>query len=160
VRTRWFFQEEGKELVEFTPDPANPIFERPEFQNPLETEFRNYRILLEVTTVENDCRDTISKTVAIQYPNIIYFPNVFTPNGDGINDVFRPFRTEGINDFLIIIYDRWGMEQFRSENTNTHWDGTVNGRGEAQAGTYFWYAKYKSIAGVETVRTGSVSLIR
>ncbi len=160
VRTRWFYQEDGQAPVEFTPDPVNPVFERPEFQSPLETEFRNYRIILEVTTVENDCQDTISKTVAIQYPNIIYFPNVFTPNGDGVNDVFRPFRTEGINQYLIIIYDRWGMEQFRSEDTNKHWDGTVNGRGEAQAGTYFWYAKYKSIAGVETVRTGSVSLIR
>ena len=62
-----------------------------------------------------------------EYPMV--FPNVFTPDGDGVNDTFGPivFCGEGVRDYWLIIYDRWGETVFETYEYQKLWDGTING---------------------------------
>ena len=50
-------------------------------------------------------------------------PNVFTPNGDGINDLFKPYPYKFVEKINMTIYNRWGNEVFKTENPDINWDG-------------------------------------
>ena len=67
-------------------------------------------------------------------PLSIYIPSAFTPNGDGINDMFG-IKGEGIQDYHILIYNRWGTVIFESENAKNQWDGKYQGQ-PVETGTY------------------------
>jgi len=69
-------------------------------------------------------------------------PNVFTPNGDGINDVFT-IDGKAITEFNLTIVNRWGNTIFESNDINTSWDGTADGT-PCLDGTYFYIIKAKS----------------
>ena len=84
----------------------------------------SYNITL---VVANDlgCVDSIKRTINVVIPKQVYVPNSFSPNGDGLNDVFLP-KGEGISEYLMEIYDRWGNLIFISDDINKGWDGTAN----------------------------------
>lgn len=67
-------------------------------------------------------------------PLSIYIPSAFTPNGDGLNDVFG-IKGEGIQDYRLLIYNRWGTVIFESTNAKYQWDGKYQGQ-PVEAGTY------------------------
>jgi len=67
-------------------------------------------------------------------PVNIYVPNAFTPNGDGINDTFG-VKGEGIRNFQLLIYNRWGEKIFETTNPRQQWDGLYAGQ-PAEQGTY------------------------
>lgn len=79
-------------------------------------------------SVSNECgtaRDTIHVTVELcECP--MYMPNSFTPNGDGINDVFRPSSCVP-KQYVMRIYNRWGEQLFETSDINTGWDGRFEG---------------------------------
>ncbi len=64
-------------------------------------------------------------------------PNVFTPNGDGINDKFEIPFTIGIENYYLEIFNRWGQIIFRSNNINQQWDGKIFNI-DAPTGIYYW----------------------
>ncbi len=69
-----------------------------------------------------------------------WIPNSFTPNNDGINDVWQPWgNVIDLESFDLRIYDRWGQLLFQSEDPNLPWDGT-NGAGPVGAGVYAYRA--------------------
>jgi len=96
-----------------------------------------YDALLTVTDF-NGCQDVISGTVIINGIYIFYAPNSFTPDGDGLNEVFRPYG-EGIDfsQYTMKIYDRWGELMYYTVNAERGWDGTYKGKA-APVGTYVW----------------------
>lgn len=71
------------------------------------------------------CTDSTMGTVRILPEYIIYIPNAFTPNGDGINDIFKPYITN-FDTYRMLIYNRWGEMLFETENVHLGWDGSVN----------------------------------
>jgi gliding motility-associated-like protein len=82
-----------------------------------------------VLTVSNACgsnSDTVKLGIA-DCEQIIWVPNAFTPNNDGDNDVFKPW-VENVNNYHIIIYDRWGGMVFESFNPEMAWDGKFGGQ--------------------------------
>jgi len=88
----------------------------------------------------------------------VLFPNAFTPNGDGKNDVFRPLFNGYHNFHFFRIANRWGETIFESENSLPSWDGTFNGVTQ-DIGTYFYYIQYD--CGGNTIEAkGDVTLIR
>lgn len=99
-----------------------------------------YRTLL---MMENDwgCVDTVYKVVEVIDDLNIYIPNTFTPNGDGINDVFyvkgMGMQTE---NYVLQIIDRWGNIVFETKDINQGWDGKVKGS-PARDGTYTCFVK-------------------
>jgi gliding motility-associated-like protein len=68
-----------------------------------------------------------------------FFPTAFTPNGDGINDVFKMIGIYRNINFKLYVYDRWGQMVFQSANMDEGWDGTYRGS-KCSAGTYSWVA--------------------
>jgi gliding motility-associated-like protein len=88
-------------------------------------------------------------------PLSIYIPSAFTPNGDGLNDTFG-VKGEGIQQYHIYIYNRWGEVIFESTNPKQTWDGRVNGNPSEQ-GSYV-YQLFASGLGKKG-KTGVVSIV-
>ena len=91
--------------------------------------------------------------------NQTIIPNVFTPNGDGINDTFRPYLVEPV---LISakIYDRWGRLTYASTNANIDWDGKNRTNTDASPGVYFYVISYTDAFSQHHEVKGHLSLIR
>lgn len=89
-------------------------------------------------------------------------PNVFTPNGDGSNAVFRPITALGLADYRLAIYNRWGQELFRSSEPAAGWDGRGPGGAVMPAGVYFWVLEHRSSQQPDVPITdhGTVTLLR
>ncbi|MBL7944400.1 MAG: PKD domain-containing protein [Flavobacteriales bacterium] len=91
----------------------------------------------------------------------LYLPNSFTPNGDGINDVYLPVGV-GIYEYQLRIFNRWGEKVFDTTDPLWPWDGSYNG-GEyfAPDGLYQFICQYRGECSPETVqRKGFIVLIR
>jgi len=79
-------------------------------------------------TVTNDlgCRDTFSRQVCVENKGLLYIPNVFSPNGDGNNDIFG-IQAFGVGEISWTIFSRWGEKLFESHSLDAFWDGTFHG---------------------------------
>jgi gliding motility-associated-like protein len=89
------------------------------------------------------CTDTMIQTIRIKQPTLLYIPNSFSPNSDGVNDIFKP-QGEGILKSELTIYNRWGNKIFHSDNLNIGWDGLL-GNGEiAPIDTYIYTIDMKA----------------
>ncbi|RYD95337.1 MAG: gliding motility-associated C-terminal domain-containing protein [Sphingobacteriales bacterium] len=92
----------------------------------------------------------------------LYFPDAFTPNNDGRNDVYRATHLPGVTvaSFELVIYNRWGEQVFRTTNLNAGWDGTYRGK-QQDGNTFVWFARYrKRQDDAEQFRKGSFVLLR
>jgi gliding motility-associated-like protein len=92
----------------------------------------------------------------------IKLPNVFTPNGDGINDVFRPLEGEFAENFEIQIFDRWGKLVYKTNKFPFEWNGCyMNSNNASPDGAYFYIMEY-SLPDSKTprVQNGSVVILR
>ena len=86
--------------------------------------------------------------------------NTFTPNGDGINDVFLG-QGMGIKTYEMYIYDRWGDQIYKSENPFVGWDGTANnGKSQAQQDVYVYLIKIVDFHDSPHMYIGRVSIIK
>lgn len=83
----------------------------------------NYYLL--VTDV-NGCKNNDTVFVEVSNEQAIYIPNSFSPNGDGLNDIFIA-KGYGVKEIQMMIFDRWGEKVFDSKNTGKGWDGTFKG---------------------------------
>ncbi|MFZ4521397.1 MAG: T9SS type B sorting domain-containing protein [Bacteroidales bacterium] len=127
-------------------------------QNGLQTTSGVYRDTLRM---KSGC-DSIVKT-NLQFkdcPLLIWFPNAFTPNGDGVNDFFKPVGQE-IGKYNLQIYDRWGTMIFESDRVDLGWDGTIKGR-YAEPDVYTFQAVFESrlIPGETHREAGTLMLSR
>lgn len=88
----------------------------------------------------------------------IYIPNTFTPNDDGINDIFIPV-SQNIDRLELFIYNRWGQQIYESYEGNA-WDGTLYNE-MCQMDVYIWKVNYKFInENITHYAYGHVTLIR
>ncbi len=110
--------------------------------------------------VINNCgiaTDTITITECPQLS--IYVPNVFTPNGNGQNDMFKLTGTN-IDYFELYIYDRWGNELFHTTDINEGWNGKYKGN-LCPEGVYSWLIFYKEIDNTEKQKKyGHITLLK
>ncbi len=118
-----------------------------------------YSILVEDA---NGCMGSDTINVMRQCPTRFFIPNVFSPNGDGINDEFGVFGIEIIN-FELTVYNRWGELVFSSQLESDLWDGTFQDR-DAPSSQYIWQLEYEGYLEDGSIfndrATGSVFLIR
>ncbi len=114
-----------------------------------------YQVNLSVKSAEGCDFDT-SKTINILRSNYI-IPNVFSPNGDGINDIFEPFGRDIIH-VNYKIHNRWGA--LVHEASNIPWDGRLKSGNKASDGTYFYTLELKFIDGRNISKSGTVLLTR
>jgi gliding motility-associated-like protein len=90
--------------------------------------------------------------------NVIYVPNAFTPNGDGINDQVH-VHSENIKSLKFNIYDQWGELLFASVNQENGWDGTYKGAKEP-VGVYVYYLEAVMNDGTKVNKKGTIAIIR
>jgi gliding motility-associated-like protein len=83
-----------------------------------------------------------------------FIPNAFSPNGDGVNDVFRVTGLYKNITFRMTIYDRWGTEVFESDNIDVGWNGIVNGQ-YCPPDSYVWIVQIKFL-GQDIITQGDV----
>jgi gliding motility-associated-like protein len=81
-------------------------------------------------------------TVNVMECTELWIPNAFSPDNDGLNDVFKPKSSTGLIDYNLQIYTRWGALIFESFNIENGWDGTYNGK-MCDVGVYTYKLKYK-----------------
>jgi gliding motility-associated-like protein len=111
-----------------------------------------YSVLMQT---KEGCKN-IESVIMLDNYVLIKVPNAFTPNGDGLNDIFRPLvDTEKVKQYSISIYNQWGQRIFGSVDPKTGWDGK-NG----QIGVYNWVINYSNRVGKVFQMKGNVSLIR
>ena len=101
--------------------------------------------------------DTIKVTVVNQAA--FFVPNAFSPDGDGLNDIFRPVAVgyRAMNYFRV--FNRWGQQVFFSNSLEQGWDGTYKGV-KAEMGTYYWEMSYTDRFGMKAFLKGDVTLVR
>jgi gliding motility-associated-like protein len=99
-----------------------------------------YQVVLTVVD-SNGCADTAH--IWIEIIDGILIPNVFSPNGDGSNDVFY-ISGGGFEEFEIKIFNRWGSMMFEAKSPQVAWDGRTNAGLEVSAGTYYFTLVAKS----------------
>jgi gliding motility-associated-like protein len=106
----------------------------------------------------NGCH--VSDSITVAPISKIFVPNAFTPDGDGINDLFR-IRGHNLSDYSIRIYDRWGREVYRSTDITSGWNGKKHNNGkDVPIGTYTYTIRYTVKPDQERYETGAVNLIR
>ncbi len=88
----------------------------------------------------------------------VYIPTAFTPNSDGINDVFRPL---GLNftPISLNIYDRWGALIFQGTESNIAWHGMYKGQ-KVPTGVYTYKFKYRTAEGKIKLETGTITVLK
>ena len=108
---------------------------------------------------QNNPIESVSNAVIVEKPYALYSPNAFSPDGDGINDLFK-VSGQGMLDFQIEIYNRWGQMVYKSIDLSNGWDGTFKGK-NLPTGTYVYKIKTSKF-GLEQilVKSGSVGLVR
>lgn len=89
----------------------------------------------------------------------LLIPSAFTPNGDGLNDVFKSTSYCNFSGFSLQIFNRWGEKVFESHNSNTGWDGTYLGS-KMLSGVYVYFISYSTASHVSKTAKGTVALIR
>lgn len=116
-----------------------------------------------VCVVSNgQCADSCTyRMKVVDIPHDVWMPDAFTPNGDGLNDVFRIITDNpNVHAVNLYVYNRWGQQIYINHTSKDGWDGTVNGK-PADAGTYFWMLRYKILGSDEVFsRKGDIQLIR
>ncbi len=118
-----------------------------------------YSVLLSVS--QGTCTGSKVKLIVVEVPSKIEVPNVFTPNGDKVNDVFRLIASS-LDEVTATIYDRWGNKVYDviSKTGNIGWDGKNLSGKDCPDGTYFYMIKAKGKDGEEYDLKGNVSLYR
>jgi gliding motility-associated-like protein len=118
------------------------------------TEEGSYSVIVQTN---EGCTSTNSAYLKDMYmPFYFNVPNAFTPNGDGLNDTFRPVATgDLIRQFSMVIYNRWGKMVFETTNPAEGWIGK-----DAPAGVYTWVISYSDRMGKVAKMRGSVMLVR
>lgn len=118
-----------------------------------------FEILL-VAINEYNCRDSIIQTIRVNDPPVIYIPNSFTPNQDGLNDHFLPVCSNIREDgYSFKIFNRWGEEVFHSQNILQGWNGEFKGA-PVPSGTYTYVFLYENLFGQTFRKVGAIHLIR
>lgn len=102
---------------------------------------------------------TESSFTCIESLEKVTVPNLFTPDGDLINDHFRPVLSFNPDNYKLIITDSFGKRLFESIDPLETWDGTVDNKPLGQ-GVYIWYLRLTTPSGNEIKKTGTVTILR
>ncbi len=131
-------------------------------QNPtyIYTEAGTYGVAMVITS-NHGCMDTIVKNIIVGEDFEVFVPNAFTPNGDGLNDVFQP-KGYGFSKYELQVFDRWGEKVFASNDVTQGWAGNYQKRGDnvVEEGTYVWRITLTTVFGKSSELTGNVTVMK
>ncbi|MBS3914537.1 MAG: gliding motility-associated C-terminal domain-containing protein [Bacteroidetes bacterium] len=113
-----------------------------------------------IKAIENggENRESWSNDVKIYFEPLIYIPNAFTPDINGLNDNFNP-TSGGLKTYEMRIYNRWGEKLYDTENVEIGWDGMYNGS-PAPMGIYVYVIDYTDYRNKQYQVKGTLHLLR
>lgn len=121
----------------------------------------NVKLIAYNTAGANQCSDTmvIAKYIIVD-TSLVDVPNVFTPNGDGANDVFKA-KAASLASFHGVIINRWGRKVFEWSNIDDGWNGRINGK-LAAPGTYYYIITARGLDRItkKYIKKGPLLLVR
>jgi gliding motility-associated-like protein len=138
---------------EFAWDFGDGIFSNELDPSHMYTQPGEYFVTLSATNTMG-CHSSVTKGPYIITIPDLFIPNVFSPNDDGINDVFLVTYT-GSQPFTLQIVDRWGVKLYTGSNKIVGWDGTNTKGEDVVDGVYYYYVKIG-----DKDYTGPVTLVR
>ena len=104
---------------------------------------------------------SLGEVQAIRDTTRLAMPNVFSPNGDGVNDLLAPILAEGTATYILQIFDRWGNKVFDNAGSSKPWDGRTSAGYECKEGVYFYLLTTTAACnGGQDERHGTVQLLR
>ncbi|MCS7153071.1 MAG: gliding motility-associated C-terminal domain-containing protein [Bacteroidia bacterium] len=163
LRMRFTPQVEGAAPLSFVftwPDGSQATFSS---ENVIEYDFTAYEgteALVRAQVRSGSCSADTTITVRLPICEELLIPNVFTPNGDGINDIWA-IRVVGFLRYTVLIYDRWGMEIWSNSSDPTRlWDGRNKSGQPVPEGAYVYVFRAVRRNGQEVQRTGTVTVLR
>lgn len=115
----------------------------------------NYKVKVRISNAFCTFTDSVNITIV---ESGLQVPDVFTPNGDGINDEFK-VAYKSLRTFKGIILNRWGRKVFQWTDPSKGWDGNINGRPAAEGG-YFYVIEALGTDGIEYKLKGDITLLR
>ncbi|MEQ1734413.1 MAG: PKD domain-containing protein, partial [Bacteroidia bacterium] len=118
-------------------------------------------IITQYVTTNFGCKDTAYQTLQINPSAILFIPNTFTPNADGVNDYFNA-KGYGIIKYELRIFDRWGkVVGIVTELTASGWDGNdINTGQRCKTEVYTWQLNYTTVLNEKRVQIGKVTLLK
>jgi gliding motility-associated-like protein len=105
------------------------------------------------------CMDTVTNCLIIEPQYNLYIPSAFTPNGDELNETFKPVG-QYIKGFEMYIFDRWGMELYHTTDITEGWNGSVHGGTICQEDTYVYKITVTDSEGIRHSYIGNVTLLK
>lgn len=117
----------------------------------------DYEVVLAIVN-EGNCPDTARLDLCILPPTPIFIADIFSPNGDGNNDVFY-IRGLGIVEMDLMIYDRWGQQVFATKDPLAGWNGTNRGK-PMTSGVYVYHVSVVLNNGRRESYQGNFALVR
>ena len=139
--------------------PENTSLSNPYISDPIAspTSTTTYKV---VGMNQWGCTDSAFTTVTVTYPGQIFIPTAFTPNGDGLNDVFRVVNPSGFQLAEFKVFNKWGQVIYNnSGNIQQGWDGTLNGTPQ-DIDTYSYIITLVAPDSQKKLYKGTVALIR
>lgn len=126
------------------------------------TDAGTYLIGLTATSLHNCIDDTVVKIV-VKPDVVMYVPNSFTPNGDGLNDefqIFLPPTGVDYSTFSLSIFDRWGTKVYETNDVFKSWNGRKNNEGDLlKQEVFVWKISFKDAERKPYQKTGHVTLL-
>ena len=113
-------------------------------------------LVAENSLLSQDCNATTFVTIDVQGFDVF---NVFSPNDDGVNDIFS-FDAWNLSSLYVEIYNRWGEKIYHWDSPNGSWNGETYNDDEAPDGVYYFYLKANGVDGYLYEEKGSISLLR
>jgi gliding motility-associated-like protein len=108
--------------------------------------------------ITNNCGSAADDVVVKKGICGLYMPSAFTPDGNGLNDVFKPVYGNDITAFRMDIYNRWGQRVFATTG-NKGWDGRFHNHPQS-AGTYIYVVRYDTNKAKGLILKGTLELVR
>ncbi len=149
IKTIWSFSNGKSEITNYAGQNVTSIF------NTAGTYTVN------VFASKGDCMASTSKVIRVEVPSSLQVPNIFTPNGDGINDEFF-LKANNLVQINFKVYDRWGNTVFESNSDkgNIRWDGK-NANGQMVVdGVYFYELKASGADNKNFKQNGTITVAK
>ncbi len=153
-KIRYLVKSGNLKLISFHPDEN--IRQEGEFIIVTASKNIDYELVFED---ENGCIINKVLKIRIVKEDDVYIPNIFSPNGDGVNDSWSPKLGSSVRLASLSMYDRWGNQLYYSTNQQATWDGTSDGK-IVLSGVYVYHLMVVTGTGEQKNYYGDVMVVR
>ncbi len=122
------------------------------------TPLGTFTVCLTAVSASN-CIDSVCSMINVYINSVFQIPNIFTPNGDNVNDIFS-VHAIGLKMLDAEVFNRWGQKEYEWHTTNGGWDGRTASGVQAADGTYYYIISAEGIDGKKYFEKGTFSLVR